>query len=71
MNALFQAANVKAGFIIEPIGEMPRLHLRVVRHHMQAYLARTMVLHRAGADSLRLMQAYAYALGKKVNVVAV
>jgi hypothetical protein len=58
-------------FKIEPLEMMPRMHLRVVRHHMGDYLARTVVPHRAGADALRLMQAYVYALGRKVSVQAV
>jgi DNA polymerase III epsilon subunit-like protein len=70
MASLFRAADVEPGFTIEPVEEMPRLHLRVVRHHMLAYLGRTLAPHRAGDDALRLMQAYVYALGKKVNVVA-
>jgi DNA polymerase III epsilon subunit-like protein len=70
MGNLFHDGKVEPAFAIEPIEKMPRMHMRAVRHHMNAYLLRAVVLHRAGADALRLMQAYVYALGKEPDVVA-
>jgi DNA polymerase III epsilon subunit-like protein len=69
MGNLFHDGKVEPAFAIEPIEEMPRMHMRVVRRHMNAYLLRAAVPHRAGADALRLMQAYVYALGKEPDVV--
>jgi DNA polymerase III epsilon subunit-like protein len=70
MGNLFHDGKVEPAFAIEPIEEMPRMRMREVRHHMNAYLLRAMVQHRAGADALRLMQAYVYALGTEPNIVA-
>lgn len=71
MGTLFRNANIEPAFSIAPIEEMPRMRLRVVQLHLREYLSRTMVPHRAGADALRLMQAYCYAVGKAPNVAAV
>lgn len=71
MGKFFHDARIEPAFSIAPTEEMPRMHLNAVRHHMNAYLNRTMVPHRAGEDALRLMQAYTYAIGKKPNVVAI
>lgn len=70
LERLYQEAGVVRRFEIAAIEEMPRMHLRVVRHHMFGYLARTAVPHRAKEDALRLMQSYLYALGKKADVVS-
>jgi inhibitor of KinA sporulation pathway (predicted exonuclease) len=70
MESLFRASGSQPVFQIAPIEEMPRMHLRVVRHHMRGYLEQTQVKHRAGEDATRLMQAYTYALGKTTNVMS-
>ncbi len=70
MNNLYRTAGITPSFELNPLEELPRTHMRIVRMHMGAYMGRTMAPHRAGPDALRLMQAYCYALGKKPAVVA-
>jgi DNA polymerase III epsilon subunit-like protein len=70
-SALFRNAQIEATFKLKSIEEMPRMHLRVVRHHIRAYLGSMEVPHRAGEDALRLMKAYTYALGKNPKAEAV
>jgi DNA polymerase III epsilon subunit-like protein len=70
MGNLFRDGERDANFTIAPIEAMSRMHFDAVSRQVNAYLDRTMVVHRAREDAQRLMQAYTYAIGKKTSIVA-
>lgn len=61
---LYSAANLKPVFRLMPIEIMPGLHIEAVRNSMWEFLETTKPPHRAGPDAVRLMHAYAHALGE-------
>ncbi|TAL79994.1 MAG: hypothetical protein EPN75_08880 [Beijerinckiaceae bacterium] len=69
MRQLYSAANLKPVFRLESIEAMPGLHVDPVCNRMRALLEATKAPHRAGPDAVRLMHAYAYALGEEPDVV--
>ena len=68
MLQLYSTANLEPVFRLMPIGSLPRLGVEAVRDRMWECLETTTAPHRAGPDAVRLMHAYAYALGEAPGV---
>jgi DNA polymerase III subunit epsilon len=66
---LYSAGNANPAFRLLPFEAMPGLHIEAVRNRMWEFLETTKAPHRAGPDSVRLMHAYAYALGEEPVVL--
>jgi hypothetical protein len=65
---LYSAASLDPIFRVVPVEAMPGLHIEAVRNRMWEFLETTKAPHRAGPDAIRLMRAYAYALGEAPKV---
>lgn len=65
---LYSVANLDPIFCLMRIESMPGLHIEAVRNRMWEFLETTKPPHRAGPDAVRLMHAYAYALGEAPDV---
>jgi hypothetical protein len=66
---LYSAGNTNPVFRLLPFEAMPGLHIEAVRNRMWEFLDTTKAPHRAGPDAVRLMHAYAYALGEEPVVL--
>lgn len=68
--ALYQDGGMAPVFNLRSIVAMHKLQrFENLWNRMRHYLDQSLIVHRAGDDALQLMQAYAYAIGAKPDVV--
>jgi len=68
MTQLYELAGLSPVFHLMSYHRMPGLGIQSAFNRMRYFLTTTIPPHRAGADAVRLMHAYAYALGETVDV---